>query len=729
MSSQNEADENVVHANITSVHVHPDWDPEAIKFDADLAILVLSHNITFTNFIRPVCIPGDSVLHTESGVMDTEGTVVGWGLTDNGTQADVPRQASVQALNDSFCYQSDPAMASYSSNRTFCGGFGDGSPQFGDSGTGFYVLSDNVWVQYGIVSAMRTNRTGFVIRNSMAVYSNVKAFKPWIVETVQQTDGEVGESMMTIKLNCTFGFNEESHYECWLKDLDVRRENVFVNGIGGSHFHGKSNDDIEYLQLDSGSMTYVPNGIGRIFRNLNTLKIAPKLGARVIRRSHFRNMKNLGELDIFENDIETLDADLFWDLPNLEVFHLEGNKITELHGSTFEKNEKLKYIVLKLNLRLEVLPEILFQNNLLLEEVTLPRNNLRAIPEQMFETISKLKMVDLALNMLEHLPKDLFKNNVHLEFVDVGGNFLQTLDDTIFETCTKLTNVYLHSNRLQFLPGNLFKNNLFLETILLSDNRWRSIAENLFEHNAQLHIVLLASALLTDLPLNLFVNNSRLELVDVSENSIRTIAAPIFENNVQLLHINLSTNMLENLPSQLFERNLLLTRIDVSHNSIKHLDEQIFATNSQLEMIALSSNQLQSLPGKIFILCYVMLYNLLLSTIELGRNSLATLDVEIFETNLRLERIFLNNNRLESLSSKLFSKNLLLKIVDFSDNSLVSIEFDFTKLNHIRLISFQNNVCIKRTFDMPYLHTESLRNLMEFQNVLRQNCSSPSRLR
>lgn len=53
---------------------HPDWQFNSVKFDADIAILVLVKKVKFTNQIQPICVPKEGFEH-----IDGEGTVVGWG--------------------------------------------------------------------------------------------------------------------------------------------------------------------------------------------------------------------------------------------------------------------------------------------------------------------------------------------------------------------------------------------------------------------------------------------------------------------------------------------------------------------------------------------------------------------------------------------------------------------------------------------------------------------------
>ncbi|KAG4066791.1 hypothetical protein HA402_012858 [Bradysia odoriphaga] len=73
-----------VTSNVTETYVHPEWDPYDKRFDADLAILVLDHAITFTKHIRPICMPTDSTdINGATIDITISGTMVGWGILEN----------------------------------------------------------------------------------------------------------------------------------------------------------------------------------------------------------------------------------------------------------------------------------------------------------------------------------------------------------------------------------------------------------------------------------------------------------------------------------------------------------------------------------------------------------------------------------------------------------------------------------------------------------------------
>lgn len=199
LSSKNE--EGAVTRSVSKIDVHPDWNVYKKKFDADIAILTLSENVTFSDFIQPVCIPANDTAIDDAPI-NVKGFIIGWALEGNQTHAEIPRHAHTKVLNASYCLTTDPHLAQFASQRTFCGENDNISPNLGDSGGGFLVLSGWAWVQFGIISASRTNQTGHIRSNSFSIYTNAKHFRSWIVE---KTDGEASEANgMNIFLNCEY---------------------------------------------------------------------------------------------------------------------------------------------------------------------------------------------------------------------------------------------------------------------------------------------------------------------------------------------------------------------------------------------------------------------------------------------------------------------------------------------------------------------------------------------
>lgn len=516
-------EKGAVQRNVSEIFIHPDWDVYDDVFDADIAILVLTENITFTHVIKPACLPG------EGFIRNVVGTVVGWGLTENLTYAEIPRKTTFRAINDSHCYRIDYGIASFSSARTFCGGgVGDGSPNRGDSGCGAYLISGNVWVLYGIVSVIRTNATGHIVPLSYSIYTNVTAFRSWISETVRQSGGVVGEAMINVNLKCdyVYSFDDSWVYGCWLNDLNIGTNTIEVVSFSGTHASEKTDQDVELLVFTNGTMAFLPNGFGNVFRNLKYLTVGDlkslSLGTKRIRQSNFRNLENLLELSLLFNEIEILDEDSLLDLPELQIFRIVNNKLQVLHEETFARNAKLKEIYLNSN-QLSYVSGSVFRNNLLLEKVDFRKNFLKTVDETMFETNLNLIGVSFVSNRLEVLPKHLFKNNLALKLVDFRENSLSMIDESLFETNVKLTAVSFSSNKLKSLPGSLFINNLLLDVVDFENNSLRFIPDKFFEQNTLLKYVYFSSNVLLFLQRSLFKNNLLLEWLDFFNNYLYII--------------------------------------------------------------------------------------------------------------------------------------------------------------------------------------------------------------
>lgn len=202
-------DDDVVRRNVAVIKIHPDWNVNADKFDADVAILVLSENVTFTTHIGPISLPAVGVVVDPSTTIDINGTIVGWGATENSSHgSDIPRHAAIRTYNNSYCFLTDNEALRISSKNSFCAGSNEGSPNRGDSGGGFFVKIDDTWVQYGIVSSIIANEKGRVVRRMVSIYTNVNSFKNWIEETIEESGGVLGDPILDIDLRCAYRLYE-----------------------------------------------------------------------------------------------------------------------------------------------------------------------------------------------------------------------------------------------------------------------------------------------------------------------------------------------------------------------------------------------------------------------------------------------------------------------------------------------------------------------------------------
>lgn len=57
--------------------IHPDWNPNDIKYDADIALIEMESAVPYSKFIRPICLwSGPSEINQ---IVGQTGIVAGWG--------------------------------------------------------------------------------------------------------------------------------------------------------------------------------------------------------------------------------------------------------------------------------------------------------------------------------------------------------------------------------------------------------------------------------------------------------------------------------------------------------------------------------------------------------------------------------------------------------------------------------------------------------------------------
>ncbi len=119
-----------------------------------------------------------------------------------------------------------------------------------------------------------------------------------------------------------------------------------------------------------------------------------------IRSSDFADLPALKRLNISENVISRLEANLFLNLSNLEELDFSDNRINQLDPYSFAGLTSLKRLNLHGN-KIEILPDILITHMDLLEFIDLSNNLIRNLPPNFFDSFRYLRTVDLRNNLFE----------------------------------------------------------------------------------------------------------------------------------------------------------------------------------------------------------------------------------------------------------------------------------------------------------------------------------------
>jgi len=143
-----QVEDGKVIARSQKIKIHDGWDRYSLS--NDIAIITLDTNVTFTDSIRPACIPSYSDIKTD--LADKRARPIGWGVTsdDSNTASPVLREVSVPVLSNSQCNKTYQVIQSSHVCTDSKGGKG---VCFGDSGGSLnYQREDGKYIQIGVNS-------------------------------------------------------------------------------------------------------------------------------------------------------------------------------------------------------------------------------------------------------------------------------------------------------------------------------------------------------------------------------------------------------------------------------------------------------------------------------------------------------------------------------------------------------------------------------------------------
>uniref|UniRef100_A0A671PJP1 Zgc:123295 n=1 Tax=Sinocyclocheilus anshuiensis TaxID=1608454 RepID=A0A671PJP1_9TELE len=173
---QSQSGSNPFETNRTARQIinHPDYD--SLSKDNDIALIELSSSVTFSDYIKPVCLAAAGSVFGGG----TESWVTGWGsLLPDGTQfPDILQEVMIPIVNNSACANAYEGMYTITSSMICAGLLNQGGKDSckGDSGGRMVSKNGSLWIQSGVVSFGE----GCADPRYPGVYSRVSQYQDWI---------------------------------------------------------------------------------------------------------------------------------------------------------------------------------------------------------------------------------------------------------------------------------------------------------------------------------------------------------------------------------------------------------------------------------------------------------------------------------------------------------------------------------------------------------------------
>ncbi|XP_077589836.1 polyserase-2-like [Stigmatopora nigra] len=177
---QSGSNPNEVSRSINRIIIHPNYNPRS--FDNDIGLLRLSSPVTFSNFIRPVCLAD-----TPSTFFDgTDSWVTGWGrIEEGGAMPQNLMEVEVPVVGNRQC-NCDYNPTYQITDNMICAGLREGGKDScqGDSGGPMMSKDGSRWVQSGVISF----GIGCARPEFPGVYARVSRYRGWISDQLGNTN-------------------------------------------------------------------------------------------------------------------------------------------------------------------------------------------------------------------------------------------------------------------------------------------------------------------------------------------------------------------------------------------------------------------------------------------------------------------------------------------------------------------------------------------------------------
>ncbi|CAH1735195.1 unnamed protein product [Chironomus riparius] len=271
------------------------------------------------------------------------------------------------------------------------------------------------------------------------------------------------------------------------------------------HWPRRTNNDVKYVQIQfDGFYQEFDQFYCFSFKNLEQFGISgikiQKFGS-----NFFKDCNNLKHISISSNGVKELPADLLLGTTILDQLDITNNDF-------------------------ETLPEAIFSNLNQLTHLHLDFNKIKDLPPKIFSSLTNLKLLSIRGNQITKLNPKWFENLQNLEFLQMNNNKVKELPDNTFMYLTGLTHLEFTNNGLQTLNPNSFENLKSLKTLYLSENDITGFPKNVFKPLENLTFLWINDNKIKTIHSDSFGMHNSLVMSGMSNNKIEAIDEKFIDN-------------------------------------------------------------------------------------------------------------------------------------------------------------------------------------------------------
>ena len=329
--------------------------------------------------------------------------------------------------------------------------------------------------------------------------------------------------------------------------------------------------------------------------------------------------------------------------------HSTGSEaLTALRVHDFHGLSRLRYLSLRRN-RLSTLPEDVFLGLDSLEQLILEGNQFANLHPDLLAPLDNLEWLNLANNKLDDITSGLFATVQGLRYLNLYGNGLDRLRADAFSDLLNLEFLSLRNNTITNMPEGIFTDMRRLRHLNLGENRLSDLPSGLLRGLRELTNLYLHENRLTRLPQSIFNDLENLELLTLGDNALDSLTNDVFNNLKKLRGLWLYRNNLEVLPTGLFASQSDLVALWLYSNPLRVLPQGAFDGLPKVEILGLHDNDLVELPPSAPFRALASL-----RILRLEYNQITELIGDSFDGLVNLQHLDIRGNRITSVPPNLF---------------------------------------------------------------------------
>lgn len=259
---------------------------------------------------------------------------------------------------------------------------------------------------------------------------------------------------------------------------------------------------------------------------------------------------------------------------NFDSNYIEGWNGFEQINNEVEEGQRLNKVLIEKGFDIDKNGEVTAEEVAKYSQDTLSLSGKELTDISLLKNLnSNIEELNLAANNIKELPEGIFDNLVNLKTLSLSSNLIESLPEGIFDKLTKLEELQISNLKIKSLDANLFKNLKSLKSLELVENKE-----------------------LEELPEGIFNGLDSLEGIYMYDGSLNKLPSSIFTlTNLNGLH--LWNNKLEVLPDG-FNKLTNLRELTLNKNVIRELPKSIYQLKN-LTSLSLENNELTSVPNNI----------------------------------------------------------------------------------------------------------------------------------